>query len=195
MRVLTRDDVGVNAGAAGNAISLVDGEEVGLLTAIERLIKRRIERVSAEDFVPSASAEAAHDADHRREPLPRRGSGSARQAPARKAEGSTPARKPAPATPRSSSRQGGRGEVDGNRARQTSERPEVDGNRMAQAPRREVDGNRIDNTRRPDVNGNRAAPERRTEANGNRSTAGKQQTAERGRNPAPRAALFSAKPR
>ncbi|HRP64577.1 MAG TPA: DEAD/DEAH box helicase, partial [Thauera sp.] len=36
------------AGAAGNAISLVDGEEIKLLTAIERLIKRRIERATAE---------------------------------------------------------------------------------------------------------------------------------------------------
>ncbi len=60
------------AGAAGHAISLVDREELKLLTAIERLIKRRIERATAEDFVPSAGAEAAHDADHRREPLHRR---------------------------------------------------------------------------------------------------------------------------
>ena len=50
------------AGAAGNAISLVDKEEVNLLTAIERLIKRRIDRAVAEDFVPSAGAEAAHEA-------------------------------------------------------------------------------------------------------------------------------------
>jgi ATP-dependent RNA helicase RhlE len=183
------------AGAAGNAISLVDGEEVGLLTAIERLIKRRIDRVSAEDFVPSASAEATHDADHRREPLPRRGSG--RQEPARNAESSAGGRKPTSAAARPGSRPAPRvrGEVDGNRARQSSERPEVDGNRMPQAPRPEVDGNRINNTRRPDVNGNRVAPERRTEANGNRSTTGNRPAAERGRNPAPRAALFSAKPR
>jgi ATP-dependent RNA helicase RhlE len=32
------------AGAAGHAISLVDKEEANLLTAIERLIKRRIDR-------------------------------------------------------------------------------------------------------------------------------------------------------
>src|SRR5690606_32048803 len=77
------------AGAAGNAISLVDSEEIKLLSAIERLIKRRIERVTAEDFVPSAGAEAAHDADHQRDPLPRRGGNrperSRSQAPARQA--------------------------------------------------------------------------------------------------------------
>ena len=69
------------AGAAGNAISLVDGEEIKLLTAIERLTRRKIERATAEDFVPSANAEHAHDEDHRREPMPRRGarSGGARQ--------------------------------------------------------------------------------------------------------------------
>ena len=61
------------AGAAGNAISLVDGEEIKLLSAIERLIKRRIDRAQAEGFVPSVNAEAAHDADHRRPPMPRRG--------------------------------------------------------------------------------------------------------------------------
>ena len=80
------------AGAAGHAISLVDEEEVKLLTGIERLIKRRIERATAPDFVPSAGAEAAHDADHRREPLPRRGGGRPGQgqgrAPAGNKEGS-----------------------------------------------------------------------------------------------------------
>jgi ATP-dependent RNA helicase RhlE len=50
-----------------------DNEEIKLLTAIERVIKRRIERAVAEDFVPSAGGEAAHDADHQREPLQRRG--------------------------------------------------------------------------------------------------------------------------
>ena len=38
------------AGREGFAVSLVDGEEVKLLTAIERLIKRRIERIEVEGF-------------------------------------------------------------------------------------------------------------------------------------------------
>ena len=41
------------AGASGAAISLVDGEEVRLLSGIERLIKRRIERAEATGFVPA----------------------------------------------------------------------------------------------------------------------------------------------
>ncbi len=52
------------AGSEGNAISLVDGEEMKLLSAIERLIRHRIDRAVAEDFVPSAMpdpAEARHD--------------------------------------------------------------------------------------------------------------------------------------
>ncbi len=52
------------AGAEGNAISLVDGEEMNLLGAIERLIRHRLDRATAEGFVPSAvpdPADARHD--------------------------------------------------------------------------------------------------------------------------------------
>ena len=182
------------AGAAGNAISLVDGEEIKLLTAIERLIKRRIERATAADFVPSAGAAAAHDADHRRDPLPRRGGGGRQgQGQARSAgnadaprggsrapagRGSAPA-KPAgrPQAPRA------RGEVDGNRAARNGEGRVVDGNRAA--PRRaDVDGNRID--------ANRGNGGRRPDVDGNRATQG--QDRRPGARPAQRAALFAAKP-
>jgi ATP-dependent RNA helicase RhlE len=40
------------AGATGSALSLVDPEEIGLLRAIERLIKKPIQRVSATGFAP-----------------------------------------------------------------------------------------------------------------------------------------------
>ena len=171
------------AGAAGNAISLVDNEEIKLLTAIERVIKRRIERAVAEDFVPSAGGEAAHDADHHREPLQRRGG--------RNGQGRSPA-----ATPARSERTGSgraparaRGDVDGNRGARAGEAREPNGNR-APAPRPDVDGNRAVPTRRVDVDGNRApAASRRPEGNAPRPTGANPQ-----RRPQPRAALFAAKP-
>ncbi|AMO37772.1 DEAD/DEAH box helicase [Thauera humireducens] len=167
------------AGAAGNAISLVDSEEAKLLTAIERLIKRRIDRVVAEDFVPSAGAEAAHDADHQREPLPRRGGGRAGQG--------RPSERPA---------NGGRNAGTGKPGGRAPQRPrgEADGNRApAQPQRREVDGNRMSPSR-PEVDGNRGAQQRRPEADGNRRPAASHAPQGRDRRPAPRAALFSAKP-
>src|SRR5690606_17050332 len=132
------------AGAAGNAISLVDKEETNLLAAIERLIKRRIDRAVAEDFVPSGGAEAAHDADHERPPLPRRGGGRQGAGRAHAAPGNTrgsdrpagagsSAGKPAGHAP-----QRARGEVDGNRAPRQADRREVNGNRAPQG-RTEVD--------------------------------------------------------
>ncbi|MBN8443418.1 MAG: DEAD/DEAH box helicase, partial [Thauera sp.] len=108
------------AGADGNAISLVDAEEMKLLTAIERLIKRRIDRATAEDFVPSAGGEAAHDADHQREPLPRRGGGRPGQ-PRQGTDNRTDrnnagGRAPSQGKPGGRAPQRPRGEVDGNRA-------------------------------------------------------------------------------
>lgn len=41
------------AGASGQAISLVSADEVGQLQAIEKLIKRKLERVEIEDFEPN----------------------------------------------------------------------------------------------------------------------------------------------
>ena len=46
------------AGCEGEAVSLVDDEELKLLGAIERLIKRRIERAEVEGFTPSANDSA-----------------------------------------------------------------------------------------------------------------------------------------
>lgn len=41
------------AGASGQAISLVSADEVGQLHAIEKLIKRKLERIEIEDFEPN----------------------------------------------------------------------------------------------------------------------------------------------
>jgi ATP-dependent RNA helicase RhlE len=41
------------AGASGQAISLVSADEIGQLQAIEKLIKRKLERVEIEDFEPN----------------------------------------------------------------------------------------------------------------------------------------------
>jgi ATP-dependent RNA helicase RhlE len=181
------------AGAAGHAISLVDKDENNLLTAIERLIKRRIDRAVAEDFVPSAGGEAAHDADNERPPMPRRGggrqgqgrpqaaAGSARGGDRPAGAGGSGAGKPASRAP-----QRVRGEADGNRAPRQGDGRELNGNRAPQG-RTEVDGNRSSPARRPEVDGNRAPASRRPEGGGNRAGQGQQPRS------APRAALFSAK--
>jgi ATP-dependent RNA helicase RhlE len=179
------------AGADGNAISLVDGEEMTLLTAIERLIKRRIDRLSADDFVPSAGGDAAHDADHRREPMPRRGGGGRQGQPRQPADNPPRGERPAATRGPSQGKPGGRppqrprGEVDGNRAPGNAGRPEADGNRIAQ-PRGDADGNRVTQNRRPEVDGNRIAAPRRAEADGNRAGEGQNR-----RPAAQRAALFA----
>jgi ATP-dependent RNA helicase RhlE len=49
------------AGSTGEAISLVDGEEVQYLKAIEKLLKRTIERVPLDGFVARPASERAHD--------------------------------------------------------------------------------------------------------------------------------------
>ena len=181
------------AGAAGHAISLVDKEEANLLTAIERLIKRRIDRAVAEDFVPSAGGEAAHDADNERPPMPRRGggrqgqgrpqaaAGSARGGDRPAGAGGSGAGKPAGRAP-----QRVRGEADGNRAPRQGEGREINGNRAPQG-RTDAEGNRASPARRPEVDGNRAPASRRPEGGGNRAGQGQQPRS------APRAALFSAK--
>jgi ATP-dependent RNA helicase RhlE len=83
------------AGSAGAAVSLVDTEEMKLLGAIERLIKRPIERVSVSDFVPSPVSDA---------PTTDRGN-TRRNAPSRNAH--RPASDSAPAQRRRPNRQRG----------------------------------------------------------------------------------------
>ncbi|QDF98899.1 RNA helicase [Azoarcus sp. DD4] len=192
------------AGADGNAISLVDGEEVKLLTAIERLIRRKIDRATAEGFVPSAVPDTSAD-DEREERgshdrgRGRQGQGQGRvqgqgrgqgqtQSPGRRG-GDGRAQQDRPATP---ARQGN------GKPRNDKPRGEPNGNRAQPAQHREVDGNRIA-PQRPDVDGNRMpAPSRRSEVNGNRAQPaprqGQGQNNRGGRPAQQRAALFSAKP-
>ncbi|MBL8443933.1 MAG: DEAD/DEAH box helicase [Zoogloeaceae bacterium] len=165
------------AGSEGSAISLVDDEELRSLAAIERLIRRRIERVQAEGFTPSAS-EAANDPAER--PPLRADAGPRSNPPARSGRNRSPGegRPRAAAThapthnPRAPRKASGN-VADGNRI--APSKPDVDGNRMP-TNRVEANGNRID------IDGNRPRPQegRRTDNRGSR-------------NNGPRAALFSAK--
>jgi ATP-dependent RNA helicase RhlE len=65
------------AGSIGAAVSLVDGEELGYLKDIERLIKRSIARVVVEGFVmpEPAAPHAGMDDEDRRPPRPAGGRG------------------------------------------------------------------------------------------------------------------------
>ncbi|ANQ86682.1 putative ATP-dependent RNA helicase [Azoarcus olearius] len=191
------------AGADGNAISLVDGEEVKLLTAIERLIRRKIDRATAEGFVPSAVPDTSADDDRDERRGQDRGRG--RQGQGRDSNRSQ-------GQPQGQARRGGEGGNGGGRGqggrpgaparqgnggqRRDQPRGEVNGNRAQTTQQREVDGNRMP-APRPDVDGNRMpAPSRRGEVNGNRAQpAPRQGQNNRGGRPAQqRAALFSAKP-
>ena len=164
------------AGSEGSAISLVDDEELKLLAAIERLIRRRIERASVAGFVPTpvdAATEASLRSDARPTGTPRgRGPNTAKPAAAgrgRNGGGSAPGNRD---SRDSRDNRGNRVEVNGNRA-------EVNGNR-AQAPKPDVDGNRITPLR---------GEHRNPRPQGNRGPSATQP-----RKPqAPRAALFSAK--
>lgn len=67
------------AGAVGGAISLVSADEIKQLQEIERLIKRRIERVEIDDFEPKhqlSAAQATTTAPARRYDVKSRGYGS-----------------------------------------------------------------------------------------------------------------------
>ncbi|MDR1423282.1 MAG: DEAD/DEAH box helicase [Azoarcus sp.] len=82
------------AGAAGHAISLVDPEEIKLLAAIERLIRRKIARAEAQGFVPSAADPSPAPAVTH-PPTSKRGDGRRREQAGRSGRG-RPARKNAP---------------------------------------------------------------------------------------------------
>lgn len=76
------------AGAVGGAVSLVSADEIKQLLDIEKLIKRRLDRVEIDDFEPkhslpssSSSASAAAASTARRRPQPRSFGGSSKQKP------------------------------------------------------------------------------------------------------------------
>lgn len=60
------------AGASGQAISLVSADEIGQLNAIERLIKRKLDRVEIEDFEPNHNLPASTSATQTKKPFPQR---------------------------------------------------------------------------------------------------------------------------
>ena len=135
------------AGSTGHAISLVDSEETGHLAGIERLIKRRIDRATATDFVPAPpSAETAADNQPRRQ-APRGGQ------PQNRGPRSAQPRRDQPRRPTRDTRSGN----DAPRRAEPAQRADGEPNgNVAPSSRPDVDGNRIE-TRRPDARGN-AAP-------------------------------------
>src|SRR5690606_5163964 len=82
---------------AGAAVSLVDPEEIKLLKAIERLIKREIPRAEVKGFVAPAvtEPEAPRPPKPQRSAAPRREQGRKRNAPdgARQHPGHSPAKR------------------------------------------------------------------------------------------------------
>lgn len=58
------------AGASGFAVSLVSADEVGQLNAIEKLIKRKLERIEIEDFEPNHSLPATSSTAQPRRSFP-----------------------------------------------------------------------------------------------------------------------------
>jgi ATP-dependent RNA helicase RhlE len=69
------------AGSSGAALSLVDGEELRLLSGIERLIRRPIERIQTEGFV--APSRPANDSPRNPRPSGARPGNGARKGPPR----------------------------------------------------------------------------------------------------------------
>ncbi|MGE4336606.1 MAG: DEAD/DEAH box helicase [Pigmentiphaga sp.] len=93
------------AGAAGSALSLVDRDEVKLLSAIEKLIKRPIDRLPLADFdlsapPPPASAEPSRPGERRGRPgQSQERRGERRQPERRASEPQTQSSRPASAAP------------------------------------------------------------------------------------------------
>ena len=149
------------AGISGDAVSLVDSEEIELLRAIEKLIKRPIERIAVEGFVaPKPNGlERAVDGEQRDSRPSRHGRNQRERQPERepRRHANQPPRKPAPSTNR-------RDEVQGHGTRH-SRSGEARGNA---APSRidEVRGNRTHN-RTDGTRGNPARTPRSNAAPGN----------------------------
>jgi ATP-dependent RNA helicase RhlE len=159
------------AGISGAAVSLVDAEEIPLLRDIEKLIKRSIERVAIDGFVPVARTAAERAADEgRREPRPLQN--RQRHSPqARQRQGGDVSRARAP-QPR-------RDDSFGNRGRDDESR----GNRISS----EEHGNRVRPIHREEINRNRARPAAAAQTQELMSEAARHQAQ-------PQPALFSPRP-
>jgi ATP-dependent RNA helicase RhlE len=127
------------AGSTGAAVSLVDPEEVKLLKGIERLIKREIQRVEAEGFVPSAKPEP--DAPRPPRPQQRRGQSNGQQ-PRQSKEQTRAQRHHADGHPTEGNRRSGQPlhNGQGNRQGQAGQRQEVNGNRQSQRQNQSAQG-------------------------------------------------------
>ena len=182
------------AGTPGEAISLVDGDEFKYLTAIERLIRRKIERRELpEDFVPSANgSDPASEPRAPRQPRkprkPRR-EGEARKGGDSRGNDARGNRQRQPGNEAGANRPR-KGKQNGNTAPKAQAKREVDGNRISPQQQRRDDGeeinfNRLDidptgrrvKPQRPDADGNRApAPGERRGKGGGQSAGGKRRS-------------------
>ncbi|MEN9457215.1 MAG: hypothetical protein RL210_2734 [Pseudomonadota bacterium] len=138
------------AGSTGAAVSLVDNEEVKLLSGIEKLIKRQIERVKAEGFVPPTRAAIEADTKSDERPPMRKGGGrnqqrQAQPAAERSAQGKP--RQPSQGQPRQPADAQPRAAGNGGRPQQGQPRSqprggaEANGNVLSQRSGREPNGN------------------------------------------------------
>ena len=210
------------AGATGAAVSLVDSDEIKLLSGIEKLIKKSIPRVTAEDFVPPSREAVIADAKSDERPPLRSGRGRPRQAQGqgqalqgqRQAQGqprqpqgqSQPRQPQAQGQGRSSSNTAGGGRAQQGKPRAQQPQGEVNGNRAPANGNREFGGNRLLTMHElggNHANGNRA-PNANRAPNTNRAPANRSANSSRGNAPAanrpasrgsqrPQAALFAPK--
>ena len=208
------------AGATGAAVSLVDNDEIKLLSGIEKLIKKSIPRVTAEDFVPPSREAVIADAKSDERPPLRSGRGQPRQAQGQARQGQRQAqgqpRQPQGQNqPRQPQAQGqgrssqgnaaGSGRAQQGKPRAQQPQGEINGNRAPANGNREFSSNRV--LTMHELGGNRAPNGNRGEANGNRAPAhgnrgsggGNRSSAPTGNRPAnrgsqrPQAALFAPK--
>jgi ATP-dependent RNA helicase RhlE len=138
------------AGSSGEAVSLVDSEEIQMLRAIEKLIKRPIERVSLDGFVAPTRNAAERAADER----PREARPARHERKPREREPERQPRRQANEAPR-------------NRVRSPSHADGVDGNRAHQSRTDETRGNRTPQKRTEEARSDRTRHYRTDDARAN----------------------------
>ncbi|WP_176463827.1 DEAD/DEAH box helicase [Bordetella genomosp. 11] len=181
------------AGATGAAISLVDPSEIKLLKAIEKLIRKPIDRIEVKGWTPSPNAvRERDDEDDERESRGPRGGGRGR-APARSGNGAAAnggaRRNGAAGTASTGSRDGGR--ANGDRAAGHNGRPAAAGNASGADARGSRNGNGGNGGQRS-ANGNRGANgDRHATGSGHRGAPAPAPRAAGGQGAARRPALLS----
>ncbi len=155
------------AGSEGAAVSLVDSEEIQLLRAIEKLIKRPIERATLEGYVARPASERAAD-ERPREPRQDRGRRDRQPDAQRRRPTGDAARAQAPRAARSPARSGAAPRDDDNRGnRIQGTRDDNRANRVPAARDDDNRGNRMPASR-DDASRGRPVHARRDESQGNR---------------------------